>query len=415
MNARVPVVLGLVLALIVAVVYVVHHRGEAPAVDAGPAPVASADAVEAGACERLPGSFKLAAGIEAGDARIVATELLVPITFAKGRDRAAGVVAFASEAAPPQELLLGPAFADDPPPRVVIDGTAVLAAHVLHDTKDRAVRLARRKGAAWEPVYTVPWPAGSLSFDAATRGEAALFAYTDEKPDASFVRLVDMATGKVVASIATPMPDDIELERTADGYLLFWTAGAADDLPDAADPNEGPGEGRSVRWVESVRLDAHGVPQGAPQTMSDTKGHAASLSLLPDGTLFFRDDFEPHEGEGTRILRIAPGDGAKAAQVATGSSRQAFDVVPAKDDAPAVAFVDTEGNSRVVRDGHEAPEPLLDDARVLGALPSATKARTPVWVALRAPDALGARGPAQDRNRTAPQPDVFFLRCHASP
>lgn len=409
MNARIPVVLGLVLALIVAVVYVVHNRGEVRTVDAGPPPAASSEPVEAGPCERLPGSFKLAAGMEAGDARIAATELLVPVTFSKGADRAAAVLAFASETSPPQELFLGPAFGDDPPPRVVVDGAAVLAAHVLHETKDRAVRLSRRKGAAWETAFTVPWPAGSLSFDAAARGETALFAYTDEKPDASFVRLVDMATGKVTASIATSMPDDIELERTADGYVLFWTAGAPDELPDASDPNEGPGEGRSLRWIESVRLDARGVPQGTPQAMSDKKGHAASLSLLPDGTLLFRDDFEPREGEGTRILRIAPAEGAKAAQVAAGSSRQAFDVVPSKDDGVAVAFVDAEGNSRIVQAGHEQAEPLLDDARVLGVLPSASPA-SPVWVALRAPD---ARGPAQDRGRTAPQPDVFFLRCRA--
>lgn len=403
MNARIPVVLGLVLAVIVAVVYVVHNRGEAPAVDAGPALAATSDPREAGPCERLPGSFKLASGMEAGDARIAASELLVPVTFAKGGDRAAAVLAFATETAAPQELTLGPAFSDDPPPRVVVDGASVFAAHVLHETKDRAVRLARRKGAGWEPAFTAAWPAGSLSFDAAARGDAALFAYTDEKPDASFVRLVDMATGKVAASIATTMPDDVELERTADGYLLFWTAGAPDDLPDASDPNEGPGEGRSVRWIESARLDARGVPQGPVQVMSDKKGHAASLSLLPDGTLLFRDDFEPHEGEGTRILRIGPGDGAKAAQVAAGSSRQAFDVVPSKGDGVAVAFVDAEGNSRLVQGGHEEPEPLLDDARVLGVLPSAT---SPIWVALRAPD-------AQDRARATSQPDVFFLRCAA--
>lgn len=410
MNARIPVVLGLVLALIVAVVYVVHNRSDVRAsVDAGAAPAASSDAIEAGPCERLPGSFKLTAGMEAGDARVSASELLVPVTFAKGADRAAAILAFASETSPPQELFLGPAFGDDPPPRVVVDGAAVLAAHVLHETKDRAVRLSRRKGAAWETAFTVPWPAGSLSFDAAARGDAALFAYTDEKPDASFVRLVDMATGKVAASISTTLPDDIELERTDDGYLLFYTAGAPDELPDASDPNEGPGEGRSVRWVESVRLDGRGVPLSPPQAMTDKKGHAASLSLLPDGTLLFRDDFEPQEGEGTRIFRIAAG--AKPAQVASGSSRQAFDVAPSKADGVAVAYVDTEGKSHVVREGREELEPLLDDARVLGVLPNASK--DGVWVALRAPDAAGQRAPAQDHGRMAPQPDVFFLRCRA--
>ncbi len=411
MNARIPVVLGLVLALIVAVVYVVHNRSEPRAVDAGAAaPPSASEALEAGPCERLPGSFKLAAGMEVGDARASGPELFVPITFAKGADRAAAILAFDSETSAPRELPLGTAFGDDPPPRVVVDGAMVLAAHVLHESKDRAVRLSRRKGAAWETAFTVPWPVGSLSFDAAARGEGALFAYTDEKPDASFVRLVDMATGKVTASIATALPDDVELERTADGYLLFWTAGAPDELPDAADPNEGPGEARSVRWIESVRLDPHGVPLAPPRTMTDKRGHAASLSLLPDGTLFFRDDFEPQEGEGTRIFRIAA-DGAKPAQVAAGSSRQAFDVAPATAAvAVAVAFVDTEGKSRVVRDGHEELEPLLDDARVLGVLPSAANG---VWVALRAPDAVAARAAAQDRGRAAPAADVFFLRCRA--
>jgi hypothetical protein len=398
-NARVPLVLALVLAAIVGVVYLIQHRTPPTARPDAAVAATFQDASQASPCERLPGSFKLPAGVEVGEARASAGQLFVPVTFAKGNDRNAAVLLFAGDTSPPAELLLGPSFGDDPPPRVLAEGARVLAAHVTHEAKERAVRISRKNGAGWETIGTVPWPSSSLSFDVAFRGDSGVFVYSDEKPGASFVRVVEVPSGKVLASIPTAQPDELELARTDDGYRLFWTAGASEEAPDASDPNEGPGEGRSFRWIETARLDGHGVPLAAAQSVTDKRGHAVSLSVVASGALFFRDDFEPHEGEGTRLFRLERGDGAKPALVVSGTSRQAFDVVTGPRDATTLAYTAVDGTSRIVREGHEEIEPLLDDARLLGVVAEST------WVAVR----------AQDHGRAAAQADAFFLRCRPSP
>jgi hypothetical protein len=176
--------------------------------------------------------------------------------------------------------------------------------------------------------------------------------------------------------------------KAGGGYVVAWLAERPEGAAPGAPSAEGPGEGRTFRWVELVPLDARGQVQGAPLAVSNLRGHVDAFELLPapepDAVdLLAREESEASEGEGGRLLRIrVAGDRIAPRVLGTGVAPGPADALRRMGAFVAVAFRDASDRAHLlpldpnVAATHGTPslEPVLDEARPLAVLRSGESA-----------------------------------------
>ena len=204
---------------------------------------------------------------------------------------------------------LGPILGDAPPPEVLLAGKASYALYYARDAADaghaaRRLRLVRLGPAG--AVLDLPPESidESMAFDGVFSGEDdALLAWDDLDGDHGVVRVVAVRHGVLgeAHTYASGGADATGPHVLADkdGYWLVWSAKKVDLMPDGAPRQppehdlEGPGELRSVDWVDAQKVDRDGKAIGGVVHVTPTDGHVGvfeAAALGPDAfDVFARD------------------------------------------------------------------------------------------------------------------------------
>lgn len=221
---------------------------------------------------------------------------------------------------------LGPTLGDAPPARLVRKDTELLAAaYGLHHSSRAAestrelVVYALADAGPMTRATLAQQRDDSLAFDIASSGRTALVVWDEAATGPRGVIRSAILSSSEPSGFGAPRdvspPDrDAETPRmvfTASRFVVFWLARRPESAPDAAieqNPAEALGEARTFGWLESVDLDEHGIPLGAPRALTSATGHisAYDVTALGDGSVLVvaRDDGEAIEGSGGRLLRV---------------------------------------------------------------------------------------------------------------
>ena len=400
---------------------------DAPAADAAVAEGATAESRDARAfvvaetiprC-RLDGPRLTVPGedVVVGEAAIAADALYVGVVRRDGKARLSSVVRVALDLGSLKTIDLGPAPADDPPPRPhVRGGAALVTSFARGKASDAGANSARRleitRLEASGPVLeaTIPQQSDeSLAYDVAWPASGpGLVAWDEDAPrlpeqllsDRGVIRVQSLGGGEAGASgrIVSPEKSDADapqlVAKPGGGFVLGWLARKSEVNDDAGPTGaaEGPGERRAFRWVEIMMLDASGAPTSPVRRVSSDKGHIASFDLVATGSqvvVLAQDETARIEGAGERVLRfVVDGEKVEGADLVDGGVGHSLaDLLALPDAGHFLTFLDVQEHAHLLGLGGgvaatSAPtvEPALDGVRVLGAA---------------APDILYAVGPSQ--------------------
>jgi hypothetical protein len=260
-------------------------------------------------------------GVEFGEVASLAgrTATVIGHTGEAGARRAALVLTAADKLS---FVDLGPLAAFTPLPRIVAGANLLLVAAFEPDGKRVSV-----SSLVWEAAlspgprerwFDVAMPASVGSFDVrlvegAAGAASALVAFDDTEGTHSGVEVWSGSKGampKRVASVHAALPDGVRLSPRPWGTVLFFSDGA-EEMSDAGDPNEGPGQERSRRWLVAQALNLQGEPLGPPRTWTDQKGRVGAF-VPQDLGVYLLDEVESAPGRGGRIryMRSTPNDAA---------------------------------------------------------------------------------------------------------
>jgi hypothetical protein len=362
--------------------------------------------------------------VVAGDGVMAPDAIYLGAIRREGPRRLASVVRASLDLGSMKAIDIGVALGEDPPPSPRVHGGSVFVASYARTkvgadagagagAMSRVLEVARvdggalvREGAIVQQAdeslaFDLAWPSGGASGAA----PAPLVAWDEDAPPGAGQLLADRGVVKVQllggakARVASPDTTDAEAPRLLakrGGYWLAWLARRPEATEDAGAAAEGPGEGRSYRWVELVALDAKGEPTSAVRRVTPEKGRVASFDLAlgaadaggsePRLVLLVQDEAAHADGAGERIVRYVVGGGDKdrveSGELLDGGVGHALvDLLALPDDAKGprwLAFTDPAEHAHVVPLGPSlalgaAPtaEPSLDGARVVAAGASA--------------------------------------------
>ena len=290
---------------------------------------------------------------------------------------------------------LGPVLGDAPAPEVLLAGKAAYALYYARDAAD-AGRGARRLrfvrlglgGAILElPPESID---ESMDFDGAFSGDDdAMLAWDDLDGDHGVVRVVSFrhgalgeahtyASGGADATGPHVLPD-------RDGYWLVWSAKKVDVQPDGAPRHppehelEGPGELRSVDWIDAQKVDRDGKPLGGVVHVTPTDGHVGVFEAVPLAPDAF-DVFARDAAKGSRLTHVSVRAGKPGPSVVLPGPTMALGLpllFPWKNDwllyadlADRTMLVPLNPQDRASTGG-ASWERGFDDGEVLAALPGA--------------------------------------------
>jgi hypothetical protein len=277
--------------------------------------------VEVGDAVATPGAYALGAVHRTAAGRVAAV-----MSVSRALDAASRRDASIDN---PRWLDLAPTLGDAPPPRLVVRaGMAdlVAAAYVRGGVDGGAARSlalfslspAASPGVAPAPFLVVPQQHDdSFAFDLAFAGPAGVVVWDEgAAPSRGVIRALslDADAGAVAAHDVSPAESDAENPRVVpdgSGFRVIWIARKAEvgRAADGAEP-ETPGEPRTLGWLESVRLDAHGAASGPVRTLTPASGHVSAYDVAPlaapDRALLVvaRDDGESVDGSGGALVRV---------------------------------------------------------------------------------------------------------------
>jgi hypothetical protein len=273
------------------------------------------------------GADDAATDVEIGDAIAEEGGYAVSVIHPTPAGRTCAVAHLGAGARGPIRLVeLGPTLGDAPPARLVRKDTELLAAaYGIHhasrageSTRELVVYALADAGPTSRATLAQQRD-DSLAFDIASSGRTSLVVWDEAATGPrgvirSAILSSDEPTGFGAPRDVSPSDRDAETPRmvfTASRFVVFWLARRPESALDAAveqHPSEALGEARTFGWLESVDLDEHGVPLGAPRALTSTTGHVSAydVTALEDGSVLVvaRDDGEAIEGSGGRLLRM---------------------------------------------------------------------------------------------------------------
>jgi len=288
---------------------------------------------------------------------------------------------------------LGPTLVYAPPPEVLLGGKTAYALYYPLGAADagsgaRRLRFVRLGPAG--PALDLPPESidESMQFDGAFSGDDdALLAWDDLDGDHGVVHAVafrhgalgeahSYASGGADATGPRVVPDK-------DGYWLLWSAKKVDLLPDGAPRQppehaiEGPGDLRSLDWIDAQKVDRDGRPVGGVVHVTATDGHVDVFEAVPLGADAF-DVFARDAARGGRPTHVGVRGGKPGAAVVLPGPTMALGLpllFPWKNDwllyadlADRTMLVPLNPSDRSATGG-ASWERGFDDGEVLAALP----------------------------------------------
>jgi hypothetical protein len=290
---------------------------EPPVVDAAPK-------VLAARCKPPTGGAALGEDVEIGEAVAVHDGFAVGLLRKTDAGSVGSVAVLSRDLSKVTVVDLGAPYGDAPPPRPAVSGDALYAAFYLSQKADKKRDLSIFKiddGRAALAVTVPQQKDESLAFDFSVATQGGVVAWDEDaiglmRGDIQVALL--SPDGKSVAStrIVSGETADAELPRVVARKSGFWAVWVSNHLEDSPSPTgdapalEGPGESRAYHWLEAVALDEHGAPKGIVKRLTSATGHVSTFDLATrdDGEtldVLARDDDQPADGTGGRILRVS--------------------------------------------------------------------------------------------------------------
>ena len=288
---------------------------------------------------------------------------------------------------------LGPVVGDAPPPEVLLAGKSSYALYYARDAAD-AGRTARRLrfvrlGPAGAILDLPPESIDeSMAFDGAFSGDDdALLAWDDLEGDHGVVRIVAVRHGALgeARTYASSGGDATgpHVLSAPDGYWLVWSAKKVDLLADGAPRQppehalEGPGELRSVDWIDALKVDRDGHAIGGVVHVTPTDGHVGVFEASSLGADAF-DVFARDAAKGSQLTHVSVRGGKPGPSVVLPGPTMALGLpllFPWKNDwllyadlADRTMLVPLNSQDRVAT-GAASWERGFDDGEVLSVLP----------------------------------------------
>jgi hypothetical protein len=276
------------------------------------------------------------------------------------------------------------ATGDLPPPLPIVTGDSKALA-LAYEGHPRHLVL-RDPSSPATPIVELPPEAAdeSLAYDAVARSDGSIAIAWDAASDegeAIFATVV--RNGKAGAAVRLS-PKDVDadtprLVALGPTILAFWIAHRALPPSDAAPQAEGPGQDLDHAWMEMLAFDDALEPTAPLRHLTPDAGRITFFSVEPRGgaslDLIARDGIELQPGQGgtALVLHISgpdlPAPTVLADHVGRGVPFVAGDFA---------LFDDATDRGRASADGALSPEPTLDAARALAALPDGEVLVAPV-------------------------------------
>lgn len=313
--------------------------------------------------------------------------------------RVEGVALVDKEVTSARVLDLGPTPGDAPPPVLAMRGRDLLvAAYALPGTGDvrpLGLTIVSPNGTT-RALASIPQQRDdSFAFDVA----GGLVVWDEASAGAAprgVIRGASVGAERAGTSHDMSPPDSdaempriVALGRDVPRYFVVWIARRPEPTKpaDAGPAEEAPGEPRAQSWLEAVTVDGAGVTTGSVRRLTTPTGHVSAFDVErldrethPTVLVVARDDGEATDGSGGTLLRVRlreDGIDPPLAFSGDGLGRGAPALVDAS--APWLAWVGPHEELRLLPlDPAGAPsalpsaEPLLEDARLLAVLGSAS-------------------------------------------
>ena len=255
--------------------------------------------------------------IELGPAIVGEQGYWVPWLSGDGRKSTAGLTALKPDLSASSSATLGIVHWDAAPPRVVaLANDAVLAIVPDADASGDSYRVARVQGneVTWGSEIDGGRDEAS-GFDVAATADGALLVWDDFISERAMGAIVGASLdheGHIRGGLRqfSPPASDAEAPRVAahaGGYWLAWLSVSLQPAEEVTASHSEPMAMRATRrWIEVLRLDAAGQPQGEPITASSPDAMVQSFDLQAghDGSalLSWREDFSNAGTSGGRVF-----------------------------------------------------------------------------------------------------------------
>ena len=268
------------------------------------------------------------------------------------------------------------ASGDAPPPLPLVVGDGKLFA-LDYEGPPRHLVLRDAASPASPIAELPPEPSDeSLAYDAVARTDGSIAIAWDAPGDTgSSIFASVVRDGKAGAPVRLS-PKDVDadtprLVALGPTILAFWIAHRALPPSDAAAPPEGAGQDLDHAWIEMLAFGDSLEPTAPLRHVTPDSGRVTFFSVEPRGgpaiDLVARDGIELQAGQGgTALIVHISGPDLPAPVVLADHVGRGVPLVS----GDLVLFDDAVDRGRASADGILTPEPTLDAARPLAALPS---------------------------------------------
>ncbi len=272
------------------------------------------------------------------------------------------------------------ATGDLPPPLALVSGDKKIFV-VGYEGAGKTRHLVVRDAASPEkPLAELPPepPDESLAFDAALRLDGSIVVTWDAPSDDGSAVMASVIRAGKASEPARLSPKDVDADTPrvlalGPTILAMWIAHRALPKSDAAAAPEGAGQDLDKTWVEMIGFDEGFHPTSPLRHVTADTGRVTTFDLVneapsvpPSIDVVARDGIELHAGEGGTALVVHVSGPEPAAPVVladhVGRGVPLFARGMALFDGP-------DGRGRAVFADTATPEPALDGARPLAALP----------------------------------------------
>ena len=269
---------------------------------------------------------------------------------------------------------------DVPPPLPLVAGEKKIIL-VGYEGAGKARHLvARDASEPAKPLGELPPepPDESLAFDAALRLDGSVVVVWDAPSDDGSAVMASVIRAGKAGELARLSPKDVDADTPrvlalGPTILAMWIAHRALPKSDAAAAPEGPGQDLDKTWVEMLGFDDSFHPTSPLRHVTSDTGRITTFDVVneapsvpPSIDVIARDGIELHAGEGGTAFVVhvsGPEPGAPVVLADhVGRGVPLFAKGMALFDGP-------DGRGRAVFADTATPEPALDGARPLAALP----------------------------------------------
>ncbi len=277
---------------------------------------------------------------------------------------------------------VGDSIGDVPPPLPLVSGERTLTVGYEGGASKTERRLVLRDVASpASPVAQLPPDPHdeSLAYDAVMFGDAIAVAWDAPEEDGSAIYASVVRNGKVGDAVRLS-PEGVDadgprLVALGPTLIATWIAHHALPKSDAAAALEGAGQDLDRTWVELLAFDATLHVTSPLRHLTPDTGRIAMFDTINEGgmppaiTVVARDALELQAGQGGSVLLVRV-HGPEVDPPAVLAERVGRGTPLYMTVTQTLLFDDPSDRGHMLARGTLSPEPALDSARPLAALPS---------------------------------------------